>query len=643
MFSFLKKPLQTNLHNKHNNPNVKWCKNAEIHFHSQDNSPIDLFIIPNEHHFGILELEVKETKPTTLTQEILCSEDTSGSMTGECKDGRSKMEHAKNTTKKIIDVLSNLEEQETNTNTPSKNPNIWISINGFNSKVSEILPWTKIEKSEMENIRDKIENLIPQDSTNIELALKEGEKSLHEIQRQPQPQSQKTHIFLTDGNATDGVSNPHILSKMINEIQDQNKDQTQKQKQKTQNIFVGFGSDHNGYLLQKLASSITDGMYYFIDNVQHTGLVFGEIVYEIIYKAVENVEIEIENGEIYDYKTNCWSNSIKIRSLVGEAKKTYHIRTTRPKQVKVNIKGNTESENKEKTNEILTVVSEGQKKDLTKFILRQRTQELLYEVTDILSKECDLEYQVSDTDTKALFLKNPQDQDQEDRYSEVDLETELSSSSKNEIKLTKKKELKEKKNELRNTLKNFMDKLSKHIQENNLEKDEFYTGIYEDIKTTYKTIDKRNAIMYSCARQNSQGRQTSYSPKYEDDENTEVDDDIFCLTPSPVLRRKNRRKKEMKEDIFRYLTLENTTPMKMKIMREVSSYVSSPSSKSRSSSNSPPLIDENICVEKLQPLTEMDEIIFGYNTNTCRKKPNQVLGWVSGTGEGEELVELGSV
>lgn len=559
-------------------------KNAEIQFH-RGNTPFDLF--SENQYFGILEIEMNKTSATTKRQEILFSIDVSGSMLSECKDGRSKMEHAKNTTKKIIEVLSNLEDK-------TEKPNIWVSVNGFDSEVKEILPWTKINKSELSNIIEQIENLIPRDSTNIELALKEAEKSLKNIEQrrrstrtQKTEKTQKTHIFLTDGNATDGETNPFILSKMTSESG------YREESEKTQNTFVGLSSDHNGHLLQKLASSTKDGTYYFINDAQHSGVVFGEIVYEILYKAVEEVEIKIENGEIYDYKTNSWSNTIKIKSLVGEWKKTYHIRTTKPKKVKAIINGNLCAEN---TNLEKEVLISGKYNDLTKFILRQRTQELLYETTCILSKELDLKYEdVEDNEKRKMYLKYPYQYEEEpDRDANTDADADYLDKGK-----SKRRELKDKKNTIKNMLKDFMDKMSMFMEENKLDKDEFYVCIYEDMKTTYKTLYKNNAFMYSCARQHSQGRQCSYSPRYEDGNDTDIDDNVFRLSPSPI----RRKRKDNNINVFSHLTMENTTPTQRKLMRDISGYISS---------SSPPLVlDKNINIDEMEPLTEMENIFLG--------------------------------
>ena len=597
-------------------------------------------LIDPDHTFGILEIEIDSIIPTTIPQEILFSIDNSGSMDDLCKDKCTKMKHAKQTTKNIMKVFSNLERDTS------------ICVHSFDSHVKEVVEWTKIEKNTISNIFEKIEEIEACDSTNIELALKKAEESLENKKGTEDSQflPKKTHIFLTDGNATEGETNMQKLIEMFKKEIEKNLQQN--------HIFVGFGTHHNGYLLQKLASVTPNGSYYFVDKIEHSGIVFGEIVHGIMYKAVEDVEIEIENGEIYDYMTNTWSNKLNIPSLVGEAKKTYHVRTSpspaknpSPKQINASISAKIYNTNEriEKANCESSESPESQEsqvktKNVFKYMLRQRTQELLYEANEI-SRE-DEEFETA----KNIFSS---------------METEFL--EKSESNSEKRKEIKHRKSETRTKLKDFSILLLNYMKENELETDEFYKTIYEDIKTTYRTINTRNGLMYSASRQHSQGRECSYTPKYGEDRETS-DDDIFCFSPQkrrqpqpqpqpqPQRQRQNKYEEEDEDedDLFKHLTMTNATPTQIKMMREVS-YISSPSLESprsprspktpsfsrlkraltllgveksprqewlNSQNNSPPLIPEteNININDFEPLTEIDVFLLNrqqYQSQDC--------------------------
>jgi hypothetical protein len=111
------------------------------------------------------------------------------------------------------------------------------------------------------------------------------------------------------------------------------------------NIFVGFGLDHNAYLL-KILSSSNKNKYYFIDALEKAGLVYGEILHSIIYKIFENISITIKGGYIYDWKKNVWSNDIVIDDLVSDINKVFHIISKNPSNCEVIIKGNNYLTNK---------------------------------------------------------------------------------------------------------------------------------------------------------------------------------------------------------------------------------------------------------------------------------------------------------
>ena len=246
-------------------------KNAYIDMHTDSIVMIPELLDYSNVHFGILQIEIAETNETQKSQDILFTIDISGSMNDRCKDKKTKMQHAIHTTKNIISIFEK-----------SVNKNIQIEIIGFDDEIEKVLPWTIINSETVDVIKQQIYKLEPRGSTDIELALKTAIKSFDK-QEQFQTKAQKTHIFLTDGNSTKGEDSPTILRSIVE--QDQDKDKS------INHIFIGFGRDHNAYLLQTLASK--KDSYYFVDEIENTGLVFGEIIHGIMYKALENIEITI--------------------------------------------------------------------------------------------------------------------------------------------------------------------------------------------------------------------------------------------------------------------------------------------------------------------------------------------------------------
>ena len=49
-----------------------------------------------------------------------------------------------------------------------------------------------------------------------------------------------------------------------------------------ENIFIGFGLEHDSYLLNQLAET-KKGEYRFIDKLENTCLVYGEVVHNMLH------------------------------------------------------------------------------------------------------------------------------------------------------------------------------------------------------------------------------------------------------------------------------------------------------------------------------------------------------------------------
>ena len=154
------------------------------------------------------------------------------------------------------------------------------------------------------------------------------------------------------------------------------------------NIFIGFGGDHNAIGLQQLADSQPNGSYFYVAEIEKAGLVFGEVLHALYYTALTDITIEMFDSEIYDYKTNTWTNRLFVPSIVSEAMKTYHIRSATPEQACATIVAcsvvHNESEPTLIDDDVVPLPALRQvdgtalQIDLTVYMLRQRTQELMY-------------------------------------------------------------------------------------------------------------------------------------------------------------------------------------------------------------------------------------------------------------------------
>jgi hypothetical protein len=161
-----------------------------------------------------------------------------------------------------------------------------------------------------------LKKIYPRNSTNIELALNNAST---QIERTSSVESlfyaEKYHIFMTDGDITQGNSCEKHLKTLLNS--------------KATNIFIGFGINHNIKVLSELGggndNSSSVNNYYFIDELEHSGLVYGEIIHNILYASLKQVNLFVVNGLIYNWKTNTWTNTLNIGNVIFSSEKVYHI------------------------------------------------------------------------------------------------------------------------------------------------------------------------------------------------------------------------------------------------------------------------------------------------------------------------------
>ena len=78
---------------------------------------------------------------------------------------------------------------------------------------------------------------------------------------------------------------------------------------------------------------------------------------------------------------------------------------------------------------------------------------------------------------------------------------------------------------LKREIHNFLVIIMNYRNEHDLEDDKFTKMLCDDLFITYKTIGTDRCCIYTCARQSSQGRQTTYHVSLDDSDNDEDDED----------------------------------------------------------------------------------------------------------------------
>ena len=465
--------------------------------------------------FGILNIEAISAPFSKEEHDFVFMIDCSGSMSEECSDGKNKMQHIIHTLKNMIVYFK-------------ENPDIQsrVSIYTFDDKIATILERSSITPINLNEIISKIDQIVPRGSTNIELALKHLKKTIAAIRSEGDESTCNIcNIFMTDGDATVGNCDHIELATMVD--------------RSVTNAFIGFGIDHDAALL----NAVSDGensAYYFIDKLENSGYVYGEILHGIIYKLLKNVVINIENGLIYDFKNNSWEQSLAIGEIASESNKMYHICSNNCNGCIVTILSN--------HNTIVTITNKDEVEDLTKYVYRQRTMQHLFIVKDYLKRKRDYNHKAYKSTIFTVLNDDGFD--------------------KKKIELL----------EIKDNLFKFMEEMKYFMEENNLNNDKIMKNLCDDIYICYRTFGTKFGNMYVSARQTSQGTQRSYiasnTPEddmlYEDDRpyprlsrtnalNLNIYDDIVLNAP-PILR----------HNVSNFVDSPYLTPTSAKVMREIS-------------------------------------------------------------------------
>jgi len=421
---------------------------SDIFVHAADPTPIR--VVEPDHKFGIVKLNMKKTQISKTPTFFLFTVDKTGSMNERascCAGPSTKMDFLIRTFNKMVTYLS---EQDAE---------IYIQINAFNETVEKLVEPARLSANNLSSILDKIKDINADGSTDIGAALTSGAEDMKNYMANNH-EHQFAHIFMSDGEPTVGERSHSALKEMVSDSY--------------RNVFVGFGEQHNSSLFNKFCE-LKNSEYQFVDNLENTGMVYAEIIHQFLFPAIRNATISIENGTLYDWQTNKWVSELKESVIVGEAEKIYHFKTTDNFDVEVTISGTQDGETIEEGLSVVSPMPElidisgniVSPTDLTKYMFRQRTQELLF-ISKNISKSGN--HHRSETTSFKQALKT-----------------------------------------------NFK-KMRSYMRGKMLNDDPLLNMLCDDLSVVYRTCGTRMGEMYSTSRQVSQGKQGAYTASAAIDE-----------------------------------------------------------------------------------------------------------------------------
>lgn len=430
------------------------------------------FLDDIEEGFGILKIKTAKAPLTRIPCFLLFTIDTTGSMdepTAESRGSLSKLFYVKATFKNMLRYLASLSDGE-----------IYIQVNQFDSEVNTIIHPVRVTEENCATLIQVIQKLEADGLTALDKPLIEAETSILAY-KLAHPGHTAVHIYMTDGTATSGEQNTETLAAMVNDSY--------------VNLFIGFGGNHNGDFMRK-CSAKNQASYIFIDNAEDTALFYGEALHQILYPGLTHVKITMTDALIYNWKTNEWVTTLYEDVIIGDCEKIYHVRHVNgipesdeniirrhPDLMKAIIVGIDRTaggvEFSEEVDELPLLMDnntgECQETDLTPYLFRQKVLEILYSATS---------YTNLSRPNKRIY---------------------------------------------RESLERVFRCMRRMMRERDLGSDPLMLRLCDDIKVTHSTLNSSVGMMYSMARQSSQGRQQLFTP-------TRRDSDTIPFPTIPELR-----------------------------------------------------------------------------------------------------------
>ena len=198
----------------------------------------------------------------------------------------------------------------------------YLALVQFHSSATCVLHPMRVTPDSKDEILQVISRIKPIGGTNFEKCFKEmalliSNESQHISPSADIPEHcvQRMHVFLTDGDNNEGnKSIPHLAGLL-----------SESAAQPTQ-IMIGYGTDHDSATLQSLCSHFPNSRQWFIDDIEKTGCIFGEILWSSVNAAFTKVSISTPHAEVYDFETMHWKNEICLGDFAYDSSRTYYIR-----------------------------------------------------------------------------------------------------------------------------------------------------------------------------------------------------------------------------------------------------------------------------------------------------------------------------
>jgi hypothetical protein len=229
-----------------------------------------------------------------------------------------KMDFVHATLKNMVDTIISQQEEFSHVE-------FYLALVQFHSSATCVLYPMRVTPDSKDEILRVISCIRPQGGTNFEKCFRVSSHLISTESQHISPSDdipehcvQRMHVFLTDGDNNEGNKSIPHLAGLLGE--------SAAAAQPTQ-IMIGYGTEHDSATLQSLCSHFPNSRQWFIDDIEKTGCIFGEILWSSVNAAFTKVSISTPHAEVYDFETMQWKNEICLGDFAYDSSRTYYIRT----------------------------------------------------------------------------------------------------------------------------------------------------------------------------------------------------------------------------------------------------------------------------------------------------------------------------
>jgi len=295
-------------------------------------------VVDREYNCGILRISIPGldvVAPSTQKIRVIMygSIDSSGSMGEYAIAGNHNASSTGPKTKMdfVHATLTNMVDYIVEQSAEFPRVEFYLALVKFHSRANCVLFPTRVTQENRDALIQTIKEILPMGGTNFmkcftEMSQLISNESIHIPRDESIPDAfvHRIHLFLTDGSNNEGDKGVQALTTAL-KVKYQDANSTQETKKQPMQVMVGYGTDHDSSALENLCAQFPNSKQWFIDDIEKTGCIFGEILWSAVNAAYTGVSI-VSNAELYDFSTMKWTNEMSLGDFAYESNRTFYAR-----------------------------------------------------------------------------------------------------------------------------------------------------------------------------------------------------------------------------------------------------------------------------------------------------------------------------